>query len=365
MRITILCNLCLFVLLFAEAGLLAQSTGENHFYRHLKGKLGTKNITWEWHQLPETMSVKMYQTTVVMWVEGAATPYYLRGNGLQAMGDSLYLKEYHTLLMDEAEPKAHWKLRWNAVNNTMIGERIPTDLPKPQEVSLREQYPKGVLRMEPEWLMRRSNNEQSKAVASIWGLEVRSGSKKAQMRINAWLQDSLYQQASVFMNGFIQNYENDAALGLTQTHEEAYKKIRITHNTDQTLSVLLERFISHGLGQPEYQLSAYIFDSHTGELIPPQALFLPQTEDTLGRLLAQTLRQVAKVPPSLSLADYGFIAPDERLPVSQNIILVGEGLCFIYNPYEISSAAAGTITLYLPYKQLKGLIHTAKVPKFR
>lgn len=71
--------------------------------------------------------------------------------------------------------------------------------------------------------------------------------------------------------------------------------------------------------------------------------------NALRPLLNEAAIVYFEIQPGTRISDRLFV---EEVPVSTNVFLSSTGLCFVYNPYEITSYAEGQIKLFIPFSRL-------------
>jgi hypothetical protein len=74
---------------------------------------------------------------------------------------------------------------------------------------------------------------------------------------------------------------------------------------------------------------------------------------TLEHLLEMAFRKDYHLKKTDSLSDLLF---DNSLAANDNFYITRKGLGFLYNPYEVASFAAGIIEVFIPFKEMKGLL---------
>ena len=147
---------------------------------------------------------------------------------------------------------------------------------------------------------------------------------------------------------------------------ELYKKYHRVFNWEKmiTMSVV---FNSNYLVTLEYLRYAYSGGSHgmtntsydvvnlrDGSLISYRDVFSDNAEDSLSALLTNQIKNEYNISGDLSLKKAGFFK-DTIVP-NRNIYVNGNGVGFVYNSYEIAPFSQGTISVFLPFNQIKGLI---------
>ncbi len=147
---------------------------------------------------------------------------------------------------------------------------------------------------------------------------------------------------------------------------ELYKKYKKVFNWEKTVSMSVV-FNSNYLLTLEYLRYAYsggnsgiintsydVINLRNGKLLDFTSIFKPNTKDTLSKLLTCQIKTDYKIKQNVSLKKAGFFY-DTILPNS-NIYVNGNGVGFVYNSYEIAPFSQGTITVFLPFLKIKGII---------
>lgn len=102
---------------------------------------------------------------------------------------------------------------------------------------------------------------------------------------------------------------------------------------------------AHGL----QTTTAYLFRSRSGESVSEEDIFVKGYESGLSSLLT-------------AHASDGYENPEEpvlfvdKVEPNGNFYADEDGITYIYNPYVIAPYSSGTITITVPWKELKGLL---------
>ncbi|TYZ05996.1 DUF3298 and DUF4163 domain-containing protein [Hymenobacter lutimineralis] len=142
------------------------------------------------------------------------------------------------------------------------------------------------------------------------------------------------------------------ALGIGLNYEEQH----LTHvlwNQAPLLSLGFYTYSFTGGAHGNYGTTAASFDTRTGRRLTYEAIFRPDAEVKLQPLLAAALRRAYHLAPDASLSEVLF---DETLPVTHNVYLTSGGAEFIYVPYEVAAYAFGEVRLFVPLRELRGLL---------
>ncbi len=119
---------------------------------------------------------------------------------------------------------------------------------------------------------------------------------------------------------------------------------------DHRLSVNISKYAFTGGAHGMLHNTIVNFDVKTGDLISLDSLFDKPALDKLNKLINQSLREKNTLQPGESLRSVGFF--NDEVETSSNYCITGNGIHFIYNPYEIASYAMGTVTVFIPLDKL-------------
>jgi hypothetical protein len=126
---------------------------------------------------------------------------------------------------------------------------------------------------------------------------------------------------------------------------------RVVWASSRVLTVEVEDTGFTGGAHGQYEASLQSFDLRTGARIPVTAVIA----DTAGIVplleagFAQAKADSGGAPPPLAELLYAEV---KRLPVAGQVGITGEGVRFLYNPYEVASWAVGRTDVLLTWAQL-------------
>lgn len=104
----------------------------------------------------------------------------------------------------------------------------------------------------------------------------------------------------------------------------------------------------------------HVIDLAKKKELKPADVFKPGFKAPLSEALAKSFRKKYNLPANEPLdKQYLFsktIAPNE------NFFLTNKGVVFNYPPYEIAAYAVGQITLFIPFEDVKTIVHEAYLP---
>ena len=185
-------------------------------------------------------------------------------------------------------------------------------------------------------------------------------------RFNAFLEQTLLSLALVETN-------RDKAFGslpelelhffkTAKPRDEIALSSSVKYIADEHVVVQLDSYIftggAHGISTTQY----LNWLPKTDKLLTLEAMLLPGKvsayEDTLKRQHALWLKKnpLAKDDP----VAYGKLWPFEP---SDNVALLENGLAVTYDPYRLAPYSFGKPTIYIPYRELKGILRPELLPK--
>nr|WP_307866763.1 RsiV family protein [Pedobacter sp. ASV19] len=95
------------------------------------------------------------------------------------------------------------------------------------------------------------------------------------------------------------------------------------------------------------------------------SLIKPGSLSALTATAEKIFRKNEKLTPKQSLADNYFFEKN-TFSLPRNFTITGQGLKFLYNPYEIKPYAAGTTDLLVPFEQIKDILkHNPVLPALK
>lgn len=132
---------------------------------------------------------------------------------------------------------------------------------------------------------------------------------------------------------------------------EARVEARTSYESPGVLSLRLRSYIFTG-GAHGYEGTRLLnFDRKTGEQLQAAQLFA----DTLAfrDYAEKAFRRQYQIPGNQPINSTGFMFPDGRFALPENIGFAPEGLVLHYNPYEAASYADGDLVLSLPWEEVR------------
>jgi hypothetical protein len=130
--------------------------------------------------------------------------------------------------------------------------------------------------------------------------------------------------------------------------------MHIVQNNSHLLGFYTEQYAftggAHGLQMRKYTL----VNLYTGKVILMPELFMGGYEEKLTEILTQKTKEQYSVQADRSLKDSGFFV-DEIKP-SDNFYVTRNGVGFYYNQYDIAPHSFGQIDLFIPFKEITGIL---------
>jgi hypothetical protein len=140
---------------------------------------------------------------------------------------------------------------------------------------------------------------------------------------------------------------------------ESDVEMKILWNADNLVSVAYENYQytggAHGLGNTLLQ----VFDVNTAKTLTIQDIFKPGYEASLRQVLEKHLRTAYEIPEGSALNGDQGVLFDPHLALTRNFYLTGQGVGFIYNPYEVAPYVVGPIELFVPFSEIREIVRPA------
>jgi len=148
--------------------------------------------------------------------------------------------------------------------------------------------------------------------------------------------------------------EEDAEYASSETLFSYENRINldIIYNKNGILSYVVRRFEytggAHGMNTDTYT----ILLTDKGLALKQDDLFDEENNEKLATLIVNNLVKANNVDDSSKLEEIGFFSVKEIMP-NGNISVSEKGITWSYNPYDIAAYALGSITVTVPFKELK------------
>jgi hypothetical protein len=169
-------------------------------------------------------------------------------------------------------------------------------------------------------------------------------------------------------NLFVQDYNEYTAEAKTRAEEESTEPFitpwsieisgEVTYESPKVISIALNNYAYTGGAHPNSNVSLFIYNVHTGQLLRFKDLIKDRTK--LNKRVEQKFREINEIGPHDNLNEKGFFW-DGKFQLPANIGLVPEGVQFFYNSYEIAAYAVGPTEFVLTWEELGDLLDLSKV----
>lgn len=126
----------------------------------------------------------------------------------------------------------------------------------------------------------------------------------------------------------------------------------IQFNKSNLLSYTVERYDYSGGAHGMTTDSCFTILLNKGRFLKQDDLFDEIALDKVAELIIMKIAKDNKVDDPMKLEEQGFFSVKEIYP-NGNIFANGEGITWIYNPYDIAAYAIGSVEVTIPYADLK------------
>jgi hypothetical protein len=134
------------------------------------------------------------------------------------------------------------------------------------------------------------------------------------------------------------------------------RAVKVIHQTPRVVSLEASESVFLGGAHPNSSVTYASFDPVTGQRISLADLFVPGSEARLREIAEKRFRQARELPPDRDLAAEGFEFAEGAFALNDNFAVLGDGLVFYYNPYEIAAYVMGPTEVKLSREDLAGLV---------
>lgn len=168
---------------------------------------------------------------------------------------------------------------------------------------------------------------------------------------------SVEEEAAEFFAGWTEAREElpeDAPKAYHRWADE--RRMEVIHADPQVLSVELLLYSFTGGAHPNTFAALESFDLATGEPLALEDLVAAGSGPRLDALGERHFREEREIPETESLEEAGFWFEDDRFRLPDNFAVTGEGLVFVFNPYEVAPYVFGPTRITLPWAELRGLL---------
>ncbi len=173
--------------------------------------------------------------------------------------------------------------------------------------------------------------------------------------------DALLQAVS---DTFLQQYRQatdewkkngDGAVG-PSFHWNEQADVDVIYNADSINSLRFTQYQFTGGAHGLQSVFCLVMDMKKGRVLQLTDIFKEGYEPALQATLEQELRVQYDIPEGASLNGEKGILFNAHLPISSNFYLTGQGIGFVYNPYDVAPYVVGKIDLYIPFSKISGLL---------
>ncbi len=146
---------------------------------------------------------------------------------------------------------------------------------------------------------------------------------------------------------FIKDYPDSPAPWEIQTNG------KVTYQSEKYISIEISNYSYAGGAHPNSFVNLLTFDANSGKKLTITDIVSDTAQ--LKQLAEVKFRAARELAPDANLAEEGFFW-DGPFMLSANFSATGEGLYFVYNPYEAAAYAAGPTEFTISYEELKGIL---------
>jgi hypothetical protein len=119
----------------------------------------------------------------------------------------------------------------------------------------------------------------------------------------------------------------------------------------QYLELRRSREYFNGGAHPTQENSWFVIDIEKNTKLSLSSAFKPESLSLIKGEIEDALRMKVNIAPAAALSSGGYFEDDIVIP--ENFFFSPEGVTFYWNPVEIAPYASGTITVTLPYADLR------------
>ena len=135
---------------------------------------------------------------------------------------------------------------------------------------------------------------------------------------------------------------------------QSLKFMHVLLNSSHILCFYIDHYAftggAHGIQTRHFT----IVNLWTGKEVVLKNIFKENTEAQLGSILSEKIHGINHLPTTQSLKDAGFF--DDTIKPTDNFYITRDGIGFFYNQYDIAPYAAGSIDVFIPFRELKDLL---------
>jgi hypothetical protein len=158
-----------------------------------------------------------------------------------------------------------------------------------------------------------------------------------------------------WFSGFKDQFTDDTTeYGMSYFHDqEGY--LSLLHHDARYVSFASNFYEFTGGAHGNYGSGLFTYDRTNKKRLTFNDYLKTGNADQLEAILLKKFRVQNNLDPSIPLSDV-LLVELEDFEATTNVAIVGKGLLFLYNPYEIASYAQGQIEIWVPFSDLKGML---------
>lgn len=181
-------------------------------------------------------------------------------------------------------------------------------------------------------------------ISGISNLEV-------QKKINSFLETE-FMQAKSWFDDFVADtdYTSEFPPDWVFSFETDF---RITYNTKEFLSVVLEYYEFTGGAHGNYYSVGYNIRTSDGEVLALSDILKPNSLQALSEFCSE---EILNMFESNSLIDAGLFEDELNISDEQDFYIIPTALVIQFDPYEIAPYAMGSIDVELEFSKIKNLL---------
>lgn len=134
-----------------------------------------------------------------------------------------------------------------------------------------------------------------------------------------------------------------------------YLENKITYNSDNVVSFLVENESFEGGAHGAHSVFGYVIDLNTGEYITEDSFAGINYKKNISDLIIKKIAEKREVSDPKQLEDIGYNSIGDIVP-NGNFTVDGEGITYYFNEYEIAAYFIGRTEVFIPYGELKSFI---------
>jgi len=126
---------------------------------------------------------------------------------------------------------------------------------------------------------------------------------------------------------------------------------QVTYADTHMTSIRFEHYLFTGGAHGYSGITFLNFDLKTGEPMEKDEIF--RDIISFKSVVEKKFRQQENIPAGESINSTGFMFEDDVFVLPENIGFTEQGIEIIYNPYEVNVYSEGSITLLIPYEEVR------------